>query len=261
VKEVAEKMVQYSKNKNISVIIIGHITKDGNLAGPKTLEHLVDTVLFFEGERYEDIRLLRSLKNRFWSTGEVAIFKMKETGLQDLVDPGLEFISKENDDKTIGSSLSITIEWNRPIVVEIESLTTYTKFGYPKRSARGIPTQKLDLILAVLGKYSKVALESYDVYVNIVRGIRVGEPGIDMSIGASIISSKMNKAIPRDTIFLWEISLTGRIKNCFQIEKRIKEAQKLWFKKIYVPDVQLDIPKDVEIIKVKDIAELVSKIV
>ncbi len=261
VKEVAEKMVQYAKNKNISVIIIGHITKDGNLAGPKTLEHLVDTVLFFEGERYEDIRLLRSLKNRFWSTGEVAIFKMKETGLQDLVDPGLEFISKENDDKTIGSSLSITIEWNRPIVVEIESLTTYTKFGYPKRSARGIPTQKLDLILAVLWKYSKVALESYDVYVNIVRGIRVGEPGIDMSIGASIISSKMNKAIPRDTIFLWEISLTGRIKNCFQIEKRIKEAQKLWFKKIYVPDVNFDIQKDVEIIKVKDIAELVSKIV
>lgn len=260
VKEVAEKMVQYAKNKNISVIIIGHITKDGNLAGPKTLEHLVDTVLFFEGERYEDIRLLRSLKNRFGSTGEVAIFKMTELWLQDLKDPGLEFISKENDDKTIGSSLSITIEWNRPIVVEIESLTTYTKFGYPKRSARGIPTQKLDLILAVLGKYSKMWLESYDVYANIVRGIRVGEPGIDMSIGASIISSKMNKSIARDTIFIGEISLTGRIKTCFQIEKRIKEAQKLGFKKIFIPSIDIDI-SGVELIKIKDIAELVSKIV
>lgn len=260
VKEVAEKMVQYAKQKNITVIIIGHITKDGNLAWPKTLEHLVDTVLFFEGERYEDIRLLRSLKNRFGSTGEVALFKMTENGLQDLIDPGLEFISKENDDKTTWSSLSITIEGNRPIVVEIESLTTYTKFGYPKRSARGIQTQKLDLILAVLGKYSKLALESYDVYINIVRGIRVGEPGIDLSIGASIISSKMNKPIPRNTLFMGEISLTGRIKNCFQLEKRIKEAIKLWFKTLYIPDIEIAETPWVHFIKVKDIAELVSKI-
>lgn len=261
VKEVAEKIVEFSKNKNITSIIIWHVNKDWNLAGPKTLEHLVDTVLYFEWERYEDIRLLRSLKNRFGSTWEVAIFKMEETGLKDLENPGLEFISKENDDKTIGSSLSITIEWTRPIVVEIESLTTYTKFGYPKRSAKWINTQKLDLILAVLSKYSSINLDSYDVYVNIVRWIKVYEPWIDLSIWASIISSKSWKAIPRKSIFIWEISLTWRIKNCFNVEKRVKEAIKLWFENIYIPDIEIKLDKKVNLVKIKDIKELVGKIV
>lgn len=261
VKEVAEKMVDFCKTKNITSIIIWHVNKDWNLAWPKTLEHLVDTVLYFEWERYEDIRLLRSLKNRFGSTWEVAIFKMEEAWLKDLENPGLEFVSKENDDKTTGSSLSITIEWTRPIVVEIESLTTYTKFGYPKRSAKWINTQKLDLILAVLSKYSSINLDSYDVYVNIVRWIKVYEPGIDLSIWASIISSKSAKPIPRNSIFIWEISLTWRIKNCFNIEKRVKEAIRLWFENIYIPDIEVKIDKKVNLIKVKDIKELVSKIV
>lgn len=257
VKEIAEKMVDFWKSTQTSIIIIWHVNKDGNLAGPKTLEHLVDTVLYFEWERYEEIRILRSLKNRFWSTGEIWIFKMQENGLHDVANPGLEFISHENDNKTIGSSLSITIEWTRPIVVEIESLTTYTKFGYPKRSTRWIPSQKLDLILAVLWKYSKISLESYDVYVNIVRGIKVDEPGIDLSIWASIISSKSWKSIPRDTIFIWEISLTGRIKNCFQLEKRVKEAIKLGFTNIIIPDTDIKIDKNINIRKIKDIPELI----
>lgn len=260
VKEVAEKMVNYAKSSNTTVIIIGHITKDGSLAWPKTLEHLVDTVLFFEWERYEDVRLLRSLKNRFWSTWEVWIFKMTETWLKDLVNPWFEFISSENDNNTVWSSLSITLEWNRPIVVEVESLTTYTKFGYPKRSTRWINTTKLDLILAVLSKYSKLWLESYDVYVNIVRWIKVFEPWIDLSIAWSIISSKLNKPIPRDTIFIWEVSLTWRVKNIFWIEKRIKEAIKLWFKNIYIPDVDLKIDENINLIKIKDISTLLQKI-
>ncbi len=261
VKEVAEKIVDFCKTKNITSIIIWHVNKDWNLAWPKTLEHLVDTVLYFEWERYEDIRLLRSLKNRFGSTWEVAIFKMEENWLRDLENPWLEFVSKENDNKTIGSSLSITIEWTRPIVVEIESLTTYTKFGYPKRSAKWINTQKLDLILAVLSKYSSINLESYDVYVNVVRWIKVYEPGIDLSIWASIISSKSWKPIPRNSVFIWEISLTWRIKNCFNIEKRVKEAIKLWFENIYIPDVEVKIEWKVNIVKIKDIKELVGKIV
>lgn len=261
VKEVAEKMVDFGKSTNTTIVIIGHVNKDGNLAGPKTLEHLVDTVLYFEWERYEDLRILRSLKNRFGSTWEIAIFKMWEQWLSDLSNPGLEFISSENDNKTSGSSLSITMEWTRPIVVEIESLTTYTKFWYPKRSARGIPNGKLDLILAVLGKYSKVNMDSYDVYVNIVRGIKVDEPGIDLSIGASIISSKLGKPIPRNTIFIGEISLTGRIKNCMHLEKRVKEAVKLGFENIIIPDIDTKIDAKANIIKVKDIASLVEKIV
>lgn len=260
VKEVAEKMVSYAKNNNVSVIIIGHITKDGNLAGPKTLEHLVDSVLFFEGERYEEVRLLRSLKNRFGSTGEVAIFKMTQEWLKDLVNPWLEFISSENDNKTIGSSLSITLEGNRPIVIEIESLTTYTKFWYPKRSARGIVTQKLDLILAVLGKYSKLWLESYDVYANIVRWLRSSDPWVDLSLISSIISSKLGKPIPRNTVFIGEVSLTGKVKNVFWMEKRIKEAQKLGFERIVIPNIDAEI-SSTGVIKVKDIQELIEKII
>lgn len=261
VKEVAEKMVEFGKSTNTTIVIIWHVTKDWSLAGPKTLEHLVDTVLYFEGERYEDIRILRSLKNRFWGTWEIAIFKMWEQGLIDLPNPGLEFISSENDDKTCWSSLSITMEWNRPIVVEIESLTTYTKFGYPKRSARWIPNGKLDLILAVLGKYSKVNLDSYDVYANIVRWIKAQEPWIDASIWASIISSKLAKPIPRNTIFIWEISLTWRIKNCFNLEKRIKEAIKLWFENIVIPEIEIKTDKKINLVKIKDITWLVEIIV
>lgn len=260
VKEVAEKMVDFGKSTNTTIVIIWHVNKDGNLAGPKTLEHLVDTVLFFEWERYEDVRILRSLKNRFGSTGEIALFKMTGNGLEDIKNPGLEFISSENDNSTSGSSLSITMEGNRALVVEIESLTTYTKFWYPKRSARWIQTGKLDLILAVLGKYSKVNLDSYDVYANIVRGIKVDEPGIDMSIWASIISSKLGKPIPRNTIFIWEISLTGRIKNCFWMEKRIKEANKLWFENIVIPDIDIEVDTKINLIKVKDIAWLITQI-
>lgn len=261
VKEVAEKLVDYSKTTNTTIIIIWHVNKEWNLAWPKTLEHLVDTVLYFEWERYEEIRILRSLKNRFGSTWEIAIFKMEESWLKDLENPGLEFISKENDGETTWSSLSITLEWTRPIVVEVESLTTYTKFGYPKRSAKWINTQKLDLILAVLSKYSQINLDSYDVYVNIVRWIKVFEPWIDLSIWASIISSKTWKPIPRDSIFIWEISLTWRIKNCFSLEKRIKEAIKLWFKNIYIPDIGIKNEKNINIIKIKDIKWLVENII
>lgn len=261
VKEIAEKFVNFWKETNTTIVIIWHVNKDGNLAGPKTLEHLVDTVLFFEGERYEDLRILRSLKNRFGSTNEIAIFKMTENWLIDLPNPWLEFISNENDNNTVWSSLSITMEWNRAIVVEIESLTTYTKFGYPKRSSRWIPTQKLDLILAVLWKYSSVNLDSYDVYVNIVRWIKIDEPWIDLSIWASIISSKLNKPINRNTIFIWEISLTWRIKTCINIEKRIKEAQRLWFENIFIPNIELKENFKTNIIKVKDIWSLVENIV
>jgi len=261
VKEIAEAMVDFGKSTNTTVVIIWHVTKDWNLAWPKTLEHLVDTVLYFEWERYEDIRILRSLKNRFGSTWEIAIFKMTEVWLEDLTNPWMEFISSENSNWAVWSSLSITLEWTRPILVEIESLTTYTKFGYPKRSARWISNQKLDLIIAVLWKYSKVSLDSYDVYANIVRWIKVDEPWIDLSIWASIISSKLNKSIPRNTVFIWEISLTGKIKNCFNIEKRIKEAIKLWFENIIIPDIDSILENKWKIIKIKDIWWLVESII
>ncbi len=257
VKYITELLVAYAKTTNTAVFIIGHINKDWALAGPKTLEHMVDTVLFFEWEKYDNIRILRWLKNRFWTTSEVALYSMWEKGLVDLKNPWLEFIN--SNEPTVWSSLSITIEWTRPIIIETESLTTYTKFGYPKRSSRGINNSKLDLIVAVLGKYTGISLESYDVYTNIARWLKIEEPWIDLSIAASIVSSKTNKALPKDSIFIWEISLTWKIKKPIHLEKRIKEAEKMWFKKIYVPDSDIKSSK-IELIKLKNIADLIKKI-
>ncbi|MCD5380470.1 DNA repair protein RadA [Candidatus Gracilibacteria bacterium] len=257
VRYITEKLVEFGKSTNTTIFIIGHITKDGSLAGPKTLEHMVDTVLYFTGDKYDNLRILRTLKNRFGATSEVGIYKMEQEGLVDLKNPGLEFVNSE--DPTIGSSLSITMEGTRPIVIETESLTTYTKFGLPKRSARGVNSSKLDLIIAVLGKYTSVNLDSHDVYCNIARGMRIDEPGIDLSLVASIISSKTNKVIPKDTIFIGEISLTGKVKNVMYIEKRVKEAGKMGFKKIIIPKLTKKITsKKIEVIQVSDLGEVVE---
>lgn len=212
------------------------MTKDGTISGPKVLEHLVDTVLFLEGSRYEDYRILRTLKNRFGATDEIGLFRMTESGLQDMGNPGTEFINPENE-KLSGSALTLTMEGNRPILVEIEALTTYTKFGYPKRSARGIPTGKLDLLLAVLTKWGGLKLESYDVYINVARGLALAEPGIDLAAVAAIVSSKTDRPLGRK-IFLGEVSLTGVVKNVSGLARRIDEAIKLGFTEIICPPIE-----------------------
>lgn len=186
--------MEFAKRSKKSVILIGHVTKDGTLAGPKVLEHLVDTVLFLEGSKYENYRILRSLKNRFGPTDEVGLFEMDEHGLSDIKNPGLAFVTADRETLT-GSALTMTMEGSRPILVEIEALTTYTKFGYPKRSARGIATGKLDLLIAVISKFTKVNLESYDTYLNIARGLTISEPGTDLAAIAAIASSKLGKPL------------------------------------------------------------------
>lgn len=257
VRFITELLVAFAKTTNTSVFIIWHVNKDWNLAWPKTLEHMVDTVLYFQGDKYDNLRILRAIKNRFWPTSEIWIFTMWNTWLLDLKNPWLEFVN--STDSTIWSSLSITIEWTRPLIVETESLTTYTKFGYPKRSARWINSSKLDLIVAVLGKYTSIKLDNYDVYSNIVRWLRIEEPWIDLSLAMSIIGSKINTPLPKDTIYVWEISLTGKIKKVIYLEKRIKEAEKMWFNKIFVPECDVT-SKKIEIIKIKNVAELVEKL-
>ena len=257
VRYITEKIVEYGKQNNITFIIIGHVTKDGSLAGPKTLEHMVDTVLYFEGDKFDNLRILRSLKNRFGSSSEIWLYKMWDTGLVDIPNPGLEFISDEVD--TVGSALSVTMEGTRPLIVETEALTTYTKFGYPKRSARWISSSKLDLIIAVLWKYTQIKLDSYDAYVNISRGLSIWEPGLDLAIAASVISSKLSKALSKKTIFIGEISLTGKIKKVMFLDRRVKEAIKMWFTEIYIPDCAWAIKdKTAKIIEVKDIKEFIK---
>lgn len=259
IRYITEELIWFAKKTNTTVFIIWHVTKDWSISWPKTLEHMVDTVLFFEWDRFDNIRLLRSLKNRFWNTNEIAIFKMWENGLSDLSDPSLEFVTNDKDD-TIGSALSMTVEGSRAFLVETESLITYTKFGYPKRNCKWINNSRLDMIIASMSKYTKVNLDSYDVYINIVRWLKIEEPGIDLAIAASIISSKTNKAIPKNSVFIWEISLTGKITNVVNIEKRVKEAQKYNFEKIYIP-ANSDIKDWKNIIKLKNLEDLVKVIV
>lgn len=230
IRSLAEVLMQLAKRTRKTIIVIGHVTKDGSISGPKTLEHLVDTVLFLEGSRHESYRILRSLKNRFGPTDEIGLFEMTEQGLIDILNPGKEFVQSERKG-LIGSALAMTMEGTRPLIVEIEALTTYTKFGFPKRSSRGMPGGKLDLVLAILSKYTDAKLENYDVFANVGRGLSLSEPGIDLALAAAVLSSRKNIPLG-DTLFIGELSLTGTIKRVSSMEKRIDEARKLGFAKI-----------------------------
>ncbi|MBX9809763.1 DNA repair protein RadA [Candidatus Gracilibacteria bacterium] len=252
---MTEMCMHIAKKMQKSIILIGHVTKDGSIGGPKSLEHLVDVVLFLEGVRTENYRILRALKNRFGPTDSVGLFRMEESGLIDLPNPGMEFIDSESSVLS-GSALTFAIEGNRPILIEIEALTTYTKFGYPKRSARGISQGKLDLLIAVMTKFTKLDLESHDVYLNIARGIQSSEPGIDLACIAAISSSKKEKPLGK-TIYLGEVSLTGVVKNVLFLDRRLTEASKLGFTHAVIPaSYEGKIPKGMECTKVKNVSEL-----
>ena len=252
---MTEMCMQIAKKMQKSIILIGHVTKDGSIGWPKSLEHLVDVVLFLEGVRTENYRILRALKNRFWPTDSVGLFRMEESWLIDLPNPGMEFIDSESSVLS-GSVLTFAIEGNRPILIEIEALTTYTKFGYPKRSARGISQWKLDLLIAVMTKFTKLDLESHDVYLNIARWIQSSEPWIDLACIAAISSSKKEKPLGK-TIYLGEVSLTGVVKNVLFLDRRLMEATKLGFTHAVIPaSYEWKIPKWMECTKIKNVSEL-----
>jgi len=263
VKAIAEKCMHFAKKTNTVVILIWHITKDWDISWPKTLEHLVDVVLFLEWNRFENYRILRTFKNRFWPSDEIWMFKMTETWLQDVLNPALMLL-EEHSENINGASIWITIEWTRPIFVEVESLTTITNFWYPKRSSRWIWQWKIDLLIAAINKFCSISLENYDVYINISRWFSVKEPAIDLAILASILSSRKNKSLNK-TIFIWEISLTGLIKNVSQLSKRVSEAVKLWFTDIVIPynsklifNKKINLDK-VKIHKIKNVQEFEKK--
>jgi DNA repair protein RadA/Sms len=252
---MTEIFMQITKTTQKSIILIGHVTKDGSIGGPKALEHLVDVVLFLEWVRTENYRILRALKNRFGPTDAVGLFRMEESGLIDIPNPGLEFIDASTS-KLAGSALTLTIEGNRPLLIEIEALTTYTKFGYPKRSSRGIPQAKLDLLIAVMTKFTETKLESYDTYLNIGRGFSLTEPWVDLACMAAMMSSKSWKSLG-DTIYLGEVSLTGVVKNVYFLEKRIMEAVKLGFTHIVIPAQYIgNLPSWAEYTRVANVKEL-----
>ena len=231
VRYVTEQLMQVAKSQNIPILLIGHVNKEGNLAGPQVLTHLVDTVLFLEGDRFHQFRLLRATKNRFGAVDEVGVFAMSEVGLTEVKNPSALFLEGRAD-QPIGSVIVPVLEGTRTFLVEVQALTSYTHFGYPKRTASGIDLNRLNIILAVLERYAKVKLDSSDVFVNVVGGLKLSEPAIDLAVAMAVASSKTKKPLPSDLAVMGEIGLSGEVRHVTQMEKRLKEAEKLGFKQI-----------------------------
>ena len=228
---VAERLLRFAKTTGTPVILIGHVTKEGDLAGPRVLEHLVDVVLTLEGDPHRDFRLLRGIKNRFGATSEVGVFEMKELGLIEVKNPSAAFLEGRIA-HPVGSCITATLEGSRPILVEVQALTSPSSFGYPKRAASGFDLNRLNLLIAVLQKHAGVKLDTSDVFINVVGGMRLREPAADLAVILAIASSKSKTPLPDDLVAWGEVGLTGEIRAVSQNEKRRKEAKNLGFTKV-----------------------------
>lgn len=236
---VTEALMDLAKKTHCTILLIGHVTKDGNLAGPKVLEHLVDTVLIIEGERSNNLRIIRSYKNRYGSTQEISIMEMQEKGLIEINNTAGLFLAGRRK-QAIGSATTITLEGSKPILLEIQALTNTTIFGYPKRTVSGYDLNRTQLLAAVIQKFLKINLNSQDIYLNVIGGLKIDETASDLAVAMAIISSQLKKPLPENTIFLGEIGLTGEIRPISKIVKRIKEAQKIGFKQFVIPEGNRD---------------------
>lgn len=234
VRECTSRIMQWAKPRNIPVFIIGHVTKEGTIAGPRVLEHMVDAVLYLEGERFHQFRILRAVKNRFGSTDEVGVFEMAEIGLREVQNPSEVFLA-ERSDIAPGSTVAVTMEGSRPILVEVQALATPSAYGLPRRNANGIDSNRLQLLVAVLQKRVGLGLGTQDVYANVVGGLRVLEPAIDLSIAAAITSSLRDRPIDRHAVLIGEVGLSGELRSVNQLDRRISEAARLGFKRMIVP--------------------------
>jgi len=234
VKEAASILMRIAKTMNIPMMIVGHVTKEGAIAGPKVLEHMVDTVLYFEGERHLNYRILRAVKNRFGSTNEIGIFEMKETGLEEVENPSMMMLA-ERPKNVPGSIVVPGIEGTRPMLIEIQALVCPTGFNMPRRMTTGVDYNRVTIIMAVLEKRANLHLQNYDAYINVVGGLRIDEPACDLGIAAAIASSFKNKHISSDAVIIGEIGLTGEVRAVDKIETRINEAMRLGFKTFIIP--------------------------
>jgi len=257
VREITSQIMRICKSKQITTIIIGHVTKDGTIAGPRVLEHMVDTVLYLEGERYFSYRILRGVKNRFGSTNEIGMFEMKGEGLVEITNPS-EILISERDDNPSGSCIVASMEGTRPMLIELQALTTLSVFGIPKRTANGLDYNRLAVLIAVLEKRANLQIGGQDIYVNVVSGIKLNEPSIDLGIVCVCASSFKNIPIPKDTVIMGEVGLTGEVRRINMIEKRLKEAEKLGFKRCIIPEnnkKHLEEKFKMELVGVKNIGE------
>ncbi len=237
VRACAGELVRVAKQQGICVFIVGHVTKDGMIAGPRVLEHMVDTVLYFEGERTHQYRILRSVKNRFGATDEIGVFDMTASGLMEVPDPSAIFLSTLNDSVS-GSAVFAGVEGTRPMLVEIQALVNPSAYSTPKRSVVGWDNNRLAMILAVLEKCAGLSLSNYDVYLNVAGGLKITEPACDLACAAAVISAHLQKPVPAHSIFFGEIGLTGDIRTVNQTDTRMRESIKLGFKQAFCPKNQ-----------------------
>ena len=260
VREITARIMKICKSNNITTIIIGHVTKEGNIAGPRVLEHMVDTVLYIEGERYFSYRILRSVKNRFGSTNEIGMFEMQNEGMMEISNPSQILIS-EREENTPGSVVVASMEGSRPLLIELQALTSTTVFGFPRRTANGFDGNRLTLLMAVLEKRAHMNLSNQDIYLNVVSGIKVSEPAVDLAVVLSVASSYKNVSIPKDLVAIGEVGLTGEIRSVNFIEKRLKEVEKLGFKTCIIPESNKKLLKEdfkLDIIGMKNVNEAIE---
>lgn len=256
IRECTSQLLQYAKQSAVPVLLIGHITKDGSLAGPKILEHMVDTVLQFEGDQNHMYRILRATKNRFGSTSEMGIYEMQHTGLREVSNPS-ELLLSQEDESLSGTAISASIEGMRPFLIEIQALVSSAAYGTPQRSSTGFDLRRLNMLLAVLEKRAGFRLSTKDVFLNIAGGIKVNDPAIDLAVIIAVLSSSTDISIPKEVCFAGEIGLSGEIRPVNRIDQRISEAEKLGFKQIFIPKHNL---KGLDISKFKIKVHLVSKV-
>jgi DNA repair protein RadA/Sms len=260
VRECASKLREYAKASGVAVFLIGHVTKEGVIAGPRVLEHIVDTVLYLEGDAFQAYRLLRSVKNRFGTTAEVGVFTMGERGLMEVSNPSEAFLA-ERLVNSPGSAIAVTMEGTRPLLVEIQGLTSRTNFGNARRTPNGVDLNRLLMIVAVLSRRLNLPLGEQDVFVNVVGGLRLTEPAVDLAIAAAIASSFRDVPVRADTALLGEIGLSGELRMVSQVGIRIREAANLGFKRIIIPkrlSNKEKRPEGIEVIEVRTIREALS---
>ncbi len=261
VRECTSRLMQWAKPRNVPVFVIGHVTKEGAIAGPRVLEHMVDAVLYLEGERFHQYRILRAVKNRFGSTDEVGVFEMADVGLREVANPSEAFL-EERSDIAAGSTVAVTMEGTRPILVEVQALATPTAFGLPRRSANGLDTSRLQLLVAVLQKRVGLGLGAQDVYANVVGGLRVMEPAVDLAVAVAVASSFRDRPVDRTSVVIGEIGLSGELRSVNQLDRRISEASRLGFTRMVVPQTATRTPVDgsprVQIVRCGTAAEAIE---
>ena len=261
IRECTNILMDIAKNKNITVVVIGHVTKEGNIAGPKVLEHMVDTVIYFEGDRYKSYRLLRCMKNRFGTTNEVGVFNMCDDGLHEISNPSEMFLNERTKNNTPGSVIIATNEGTRPLLIEIQALVGTTSYPSPRRVSNGIDYNRLLQILAVLEKRVGLNLSKQDVYVNVIGGLEIDEPAADLGVALAVATCARDVCVSPDTAIVGELGLSGEVRAINNIEKRIKEAEKLGFKKIIIPatnTVKKEDFKNIEIMPVHRLLEAIT---